>query len=234
LAQAASRIQADGGHRRVMGSSVSELDPPPQGGAILWLQQPTRSQCCFVPRPSFDPQRPAHIPISDVEWSRFQSRVSDGVAGMKDERPLTVILLFVPIIFLLEHFTDILPEVEEIGADGTSDGFGLFQLIPLAIVGVWVALRYWLLAENKKKDEDIRSACADLNTALGGQFTVAYRAEYTGFFKPKRARTLRAVVITPMIEQAMQPVPQAMVMGVVVPPEGGNAYGRNARPEGYA
>lgn len=218
-----------------MGNSVSEMDPPPQGGAILWLQQPTRSQCCFVPKPSFDPQRPAHIPISDVEWSRFQSRVSDSVAGMKDERPLTVILFFVPILIILKYILpeNILPEIEGIGADERSEGFGPFQLIPLAIVGVFAALRYWFLSENQKKDEDIRRACADLNTALGGQFAVTYRAEYTGFCKPKRARTLRAVVIAPTIQQTMQPMPQAMVMGVVVPPEGGNAYG-NARPEGYA
>jgi hypothetical protein len=186
-----------------------------------------------VPRPSFDPQRPAHIPISDVEWSRFQSRVSDGVAGMKDERPLTIILFLAPIVFLLLNFTDILPEMEGIGADEESDGFGPLHLILLAIVAAWAALRYWFLTENQKKDEDIRRACADLNTALGGQFTVAYRAEYTGFCKPKHARTLRAVVITPMIQQTMQPVVQATVMGVVMPQEGGNAYG-NARPEGYA
>jgi len=220
------------GERLAMGPvgapwAMGQLDAPPPGGALLWLQQPTRAQCFCVPKPSFDPQRPLEVPISDVEWSRFQSSVGDSVAAFKDERPISAVLVLIPLLIVLGHFTDIVPKEEVV-----AEGFSPTMFAPIAIAAIWAAARYWILAENQKRDEDIRRACADLNTALGGQFSVVYRADYTGFCKPKHAKTLRAVVITP-IHQTTQPAPQAVVMGQVMGVDAQPGGYGNAQPGGY-
>eukprot|EP00747_Dinoflagellata_sp_TGD_P097066 gnl/TRDRNA2_/TRDRNA2_167017_c0_seq12.p1 gnl/TRDRNA2_/TRDRNA2_167017_c0~~gnl/TRDRNA2_/TRDRNA2_167017_c0_seq12.p1 ORF type:complete len:288 (+),score=33.25 gnl/TRDRNA2_/TRDRNA2_167017_c0_seq12:288-1151(+) len=233
--------------------SDSINDQPPPGGTVLYIQE--EGDMCIYPVPAFDHEKPPCIPntIPDHQWKSFKEKVSGACKQMWSDRPLTMLyIVLVPVFFCAVVLPPLMRgegvlgwlNEDEGGYDGRrlrggGSGAGekvnlpFLRMLPLVItVAVYFGLNYLKTKINNKKDEEIRKACAELQSAGGGQITVEYRTRYTGVCKPKGAQPTRFVVLGP----AMAPVgtmpyaPEQMAMAA--PMEGTSTLVTVMVPEG--
>eukprot|EP00747_Dinoflagellata_sp_TGD_P097077 gnl/TRDRNA2_/TRDRNA2_167017_c0_seq4.p1 gnl/TRDRNA2_/TRDRNA2_167017_c0~~gnl/TRDRNA2_/TRDRNA2_167017_c0_seq4.p1 ORF type:complete len:286 (+),score=29.82 gnl/TRDRNA2_/TRDRNA2_167017_c0_seq4:124-981(+) len=231
--------------------SDSINDQPPPGGTVLYIQE--EGDMCIYPVPAFDHEKPPCIPntIPDHQWKSFKEKVSGACSQMWTERPLSIgYVCMIPLFFIFgllpwflagtgtednEHDGEYYDQNPARRLRGEEEGgsFAFLGFLPFVGMGFGLTgLKYLQTEANNKKDEEIRKACAELQSAGGGQITVEYRTRYTGVCKPKGAQPTRFVVLGP----AMAPVgtmpyaPEQMAMAA--PMEGTSTLVTVMVPEG--
>eukprot|EP00747_Dinoflagellata_sp_TGD_P097063 gnl/TRDRNA2_/TRDRNA2_167017_c0_seq1.p2 gnl/TRDRNA2_/TRDRNA2_167017_c0~~gnl/TRDRNA2_/TRDRNA2_167017_c0_seq1.p2 ORF type:complete len:301 (+),score=36.92 gnl/TRDRNA2_/TRDRNA2_167017_c0_seq1:63-965(+) len=214
--------------------SDSINDQPPPGGTVLYIQE--EGDMCIYPVPAFDHEKPPCIPntIPDHQWKSFKEKVSGACSQMWTERPLSIgYVCMIPLFFIFgllpwflagtgtednEHDGEYYDQNPARRLRGEEEGgsFAFLGFLPFVGMGFGLTgLKYLQTEANNKKDEEIRKACAELQSAGGGQITVEYRTRYTGVCKPKGAQPTRFVVLGPaMAPVGMMPyAPGQMGMG---------------------
>eukprot|EP00928_Gymnodinium_smaydae_P019382 TRINITY_DN17425_c0_g1_i1.p1 TRINITY_DN17425_c0_g1~~TRINITY_DN17425_c0_g1_i1.p1 ORF type:complete len:243 (+),score=25.40 TRINITY_DN17425_c0_g1_i1:55-783(+) len=191
-----------------MGNADSSLRTAPPGGCILIVQPPD-----MCPTISFDHPRPACVPeVSNGAWQSFDAKVKSCASRMWTEKiQMAILLVVIPIILLFQFgFREMMVEVYEMG-------FMIQAALAIAALGGTFGMRFFIVNTNEKLDREITDACNTLASATG--LHVEYRTEWTGFCRPKHARTFRAVAISP--GSAVGAPAGTEVVNCVVPPGAG-------------
>lgn len=160
----------------------SSLRQPPPDGVLLYIQEPY-----LIPRSASWKQssKPMELDaVPDSIWMDFSDTVEGLCGAMKSEWLMLVPLALLPLGVLLQLQVRATPGIRHSG----------FVLQVLSVLSMF-AIRFWLVSANLKVDKEIQHACACF--ASRASCLVEYRTEWTGYCKPRGARTLRAIAIGP-------------------------------------
>ncbi|CAE7434965.1 unc-89 [Symbiodinium natans] len=203
-----------------MGNMGSYNMSCPPGGTVIALQDP---QECFSGKPTWKetskPQTLAALP--ETVWKDFAGKVSDACNRCWDER-----LPFCGLIFIIFPFVNAFSNITS-SSNSDSVGINLGMVISsfcmlLAFLTI-LGGRFAISNRNQSQDMVIRMACQQLVSSSQGAFAAEYRTMWTGHCRPKGARVMRVIVISPATGSAaayaqpiMVTVPQGATAGATL------------------
>ncbi|CAJ1382325.1 unnamed protein product [Effrenium voratum] len=197
-----------------MGNSFASYDMSvPPGGAVISLQSP--QECCQTKPQLTEKQKPMCMAmLGESEWTDHMNKLSSIVGNYWNEM---LPFLGVPVAFTaaLAAFVFRMTDTREgRGLEGDSLVANLV-LLPVVFLTFLIVIggRAFIVQKNTALDTEVHGWCRDVTIASGRAVHVQYRTRWTGFCKPKNARTMRMIAFMP----AGGSVPGASVM-VTVPP----------------
>jgi len=165
-------------------------------------------QECIQTKPSLKTtQKPLCLSISDSQWNEWIGQLSKIVSSYWNEM---LPFMFAPIAFLAIFGT--------LGAQMAGvevPAYALFPVVLLIFLTIFGG-RFAVVSKNQALDAEIHNLCAQLSSTAGS-VRVEYRTAWTGFCKPKHARTARIVAFVPT---GAVSIPGQSIM-VTVPPGAG-------------
>eukprot|EP00931_Biecheleriopsis_adriatica_P111623 TRINITY_DN8602_c0_g3_i1.p1 TRINITY_DN8602_c0_g3~~TRINITY_DN8602_c0_g3_i1.p1 ORF type:complete len:191 (-),score=24.10 TRINITY_DN8602_c0_g3_i1:160-732(-) len=185
-----------------MGNAYSYDTSVPPGGALIFLQSP--DECCQT-KPQWNQGSRPPVAMDDAAWTNFEQTVRGIVDGYWNE-----LWSVVPAIagMVVAALLMILPL-------GLQSGFPLQVVFFIPCILLTIGGRFLFVSLNRKQDQKIEAACQELSSKA--MVTAQYRTAWTGFCKPKHARTMRAIALSGGgggYGASQAPVVQAMVVQV--------------------
>eukprot|EP00928_Gymnodinium_smaydae_P019384 TRINITY_DN17425_c0_g3_i1.p1 TRINITY_DN17425_c0_g3~~TRINITY_DN17425_c0_g3_i1.p1 ORF type:complete len:248 (+),score=38.09 TRINITY_DN17425_c0_g3_i1:83-826(+) len=196
-----------------MGNGDSSLTAAPPGGSVLVLQA---ADMC--PTIAFEHSRPPCVPdVSDGAWRSFEAKVKNCASRMWTEKIIFVIIILCLSILGIYQLI-ITPKM--LGDDGLAVRIFITPVCIFILLSGTLAARAFIVSTNEKLDKEILDACNTLASATG--LHVEYRTKWTGFCKPKHARTFRGIAIAPGAAMGVaQAASGTEVVNCIVPPGAG-------------
>mmetsp|Transcript_14612 Transcript_14612/g.27422 ORF Transcript_14612/g.27422 Transcript_14612/m.27422 type:complete len:186 (-) Transcript_14612:227-784(-) len=171
-----------------MGIGFSGVDlTVPQGGHTMILQDP---QACFPTVPQVTEamtRKPVCLSmLDDSTWKSWHKDLATIVDSYYSE---LLTFIFLPLSFV-----------------GIICGFAFSYDLPvwampaLVLPGILLSFvcRFFICSKNESRDQEIHQLCANISKKSGGAVRVEYRTAWTGFCKPKHARTARIIAFVPL------------------------------------
>ena len=174
---------------------------------MITLQDPTE---CLQGKPRFREMMkpPCLSMIDDGRWNGFVSKLTSIVNRYWNEM---LPFLFVPLAFLAIIGTFVLRTFAAMALPifvGPGIAFAVFALV--------LGSRAFIVSQNCALDREISRLCSELSSDTQGSVSLQYRTAWTGFCKPKHARTARLIAFCPNSTTQVVGAPVQSIM-VTVP-----------------
>lgn len=145
------------------------------------------SQECIQTKPSLKTtQKPLCLSVSDSQWNDWIGKLSKIVNAYWNEM---LPFMFAPIAFLA-IFGSFFAQMAGVFVPV----YAMFPVVLLVFLTIFGG-RFAVVTKNQALDAEIHNLCAQLSSA--GSVRVEYRTAWTGFCKPKHARTARVIAFVP-------------------------------------